>query len=241
MIQKLISQTKRFIYAIPHAGVRFYGLVEFCRGKRHHQDRDYWNDSLAGWASSYLGGTLSIDLRNSVTVLLARQVAPEARSVLDLGCAGATLARHLGPEVDFYCGVDISDVAISKGRENLAESNRSRAVTHLLEVSTVQDYQPSCRFDVIVFNEVMYYLTLRQIKDSIRRYAGFLSPGGVILVSLKDHEMCRCVQAVILEDLRFEHAVLYQEQPARRGWKTVQNRESPAFLIQAFRPREGGK
>ncbi len=234
----MIKKTKRFIYAIPHIGVRMYGLVESYRGKRQHQDPAYWNDSLEGWASSYLGGTLSIDLRNSITVLLAKQVMPEAKSVLDLGCAGATLARHLGPEVDFYCGVDISDVAISKGLENLAESNRTPTITHQLEVSAVQDYQPSCQFDVIVFNEVMYYLTLRQIKDSIRRYTGFLSPGGVILVSLKDHEMCRCVQAVILEDLKFEHAVLYQEQPQRRGWQTVQDRESPSFLIQAFTPRK---
>jgi predicted TPR repeat methyltransferase len=193
---------------------------------------------LEGWASSYLGGTLSIDLRNSITSLLAKQVVPEAKAVLDLGCAGATLAGHLGSDVDFYCGVDISEVAISKGRENLADSNRASTVTHQLEVSTVQDYQPSCRFDVIIFNEVMYYLTLRQIKDSIRRYAGFLSPGGAILVSLKDHEMCRCVQSVILEELKFEHAVLYQEQPQRRGWRTVQNRESPSFLIQAFTPRK---
>lgn len=235
MIRNSLSRIGRTTYLIPGVGTKLRGLVESLLGPQPYQQRAYWNESLNGWASSYLGGTLSNQLRNAVTMQLANQVAPAARSLLDLGCAGATLARSLGPEFERYTGVDISDVAIATAREYLAATGSS--LQHQLAVSTVQDYQPQRDFDVIVFNEVMYYLPLNQIAACVRRYAGFLTTNGVILVSLKDHEQCRCVQAAILQELDSVHAVLFQEQSGRAGWKTVRNCATPAFLVQAFRPR----
>lgn len=238
MIKNTISRFSQSAYLIPVVGIKIHGLVESLRGSRDYQRSDYWNDSLQGWASSYLGGTFSNELRNSVTVRLAKQIAPTATSILDLGCAGASLSQALGPEFETYCGVDISEVAISSARESHAVSD-SKSPRHLqFDVSNVQDYQPTRKFDVIVFNEVMYYLTLKQIANAVHRYSGFLSPGGVMLVSLKDHPQCRSVQSLLMQELQFVHAVLFQEQSSRTtGWKIFRNRETPAFLVQAFRPK----
>jgi 2-polyprenyl-3-methyl-5-hydroxy-6-metoxy-1,4-benzoquinol methylase len=205
-------------------------------GKRYYQDATFWNESLTGWASSYVGGTLSIDLRNSITILLAKQLAPAATSMLDLGCAGATLALCLGPEFKTYCGVDISDVVVSKAKELLASSPlRNTALHYNLTASPVQDFKPPQPFDLIVFNEVLYYLGLSQVKDVIDKYSCFLAPGGLILISLKDDELSRLVFTLAAKKLKFEDAVLYQEKPQRPGWKTARNRENPASLVSAFR------
>lgn len=231
-----LSQVARTVYRIPFIGIRFRRFVESGLGQRYYQDRAYWNESLKGWASSYLGGTLTIDLRNSITILLARQVAPRSTSILDLGCAGATLALCLGPEFQTYWGVDISDVAISEARKNLAESGNNSPVDHHLEVSNIQDFRPSRQFDIIVFNEVLYYFSMDQVATAIRRYAEFLSPGGVILITMKEDELSRFVQAVVMQELKFEYGVLYQQQPECPGWKIYRNRQTPAYLAQAFRP-----
>lgn len=238
MFKQLTSRIMGPLYAMPIVGIRVRCLVESLRGPRDYQDRAYWNESLKGWASSYLGGTLAIDLRNSMTVLLAKQVAPAAKSVLDLGCAGGTLALCLGPEYDTYCGVDISDVAIANAAELFDGPGGNTAITHQLEVSTVQDFQPSRQFDVIIFNEVMYYLPLPQIAEAVRRYSRHLSTDGVILVSLKDHPQCRCVLTVLQRELEFLHGIVYQQVTARPDWKIVFNREAPGFLVNAFRMKQ---
>jgi len=238
MFKPLLSRIVGTLYAMPFVGVRVRGLVESFRGERNYQNRTYWNESLQGWAASYLGGTLAIDLRNSMTVLLAKQVAPAAKSVLDLGCAGGTLALCLGSEYDTYCGVDISDVAIANATELLDGPGGNPAISHQLAVSTVQDFQPPRLFDVIIFNEVMYYLPLTQIADAVRRYSGYLTADGVILISLKDQQQCRCVLTVVLKELEFLHGIVYQQVTGRPDWKIVYSREAPGFLVNAFKPKK---
>jgi len=143
MLKGLPSRAARCVYRFPFVGIRFRMFLESCLGQRSYQNRAYWNESLKGWASPYLGGTLSIDLRNSIPFFSRRLWHPTATSLLDLGCAGATLALCLGPEFKTYSGVDISDVAISKARENLAADKRHLATKYSLETGQVQDFQPS--------------------------------------------------------------------------------------------------
>lgn len=234
----LLRHVGRRIYGIPFVGIRFRRFLEEHRGQVFHHDATYWNVSLKGWASSYLGGTLQIDLRDSIAILLVRHLLPNATSVLDLGCGGATLALCLGPEFQVYWGVDISDVAICKAKENLATARRNAVTNFNLDVARVEDFHPPRRFDVIMFNEVLYYLSLKEAEAAITRFSGFLSSGGLILVSLKDDELSRLVQNLLLRELRFEHGVLYQQKTESPGWKTRRNRETPAFLVQAFRAKK---
>jgi 2-polyprenyl-3-methyl-5-hydroxy-6-metoxy-1,4-benzoquinol methylase len=233
----LLSALAGCVYRIPTVGIRFRRFIEARFGARIGFDRAFWNDSLNGWASAYLGGTLSIDIRNAVTASLVHRLAPEATSVLDLGCAGASLAGCLGPTFQAYCGVDISDVAIDKARETLAATAQGDPVrrTYALAVAPVQDFRPSQRYDVIVFNEVLYYLSLTDVVKTVRRYSAYLSDNGLIIVSMKDSELSRLIQSVIVQELRLEYSVLYQQQPSRARWKTTRNRETPAYLVQALR------
>jgi len=231
---RLVSFVAGHVYRVPLIGLAFRRFLERHLGRRFYQNRDFFNQILSSWASPWLGGTLSVDLRNSITLHLAKRLAPKATSVLDLGCAGGTLALHLGPEFETYWGVDISDVAIAKAKENLAAASTAGVQYHL-EVSPIEEFQPSRKFDVIVFNEVLHYLSLDQVAAAIQHYAGFLADNGLIVLSLKNGDLSSLIESVVLRELKFECGVLYQQQPQRPGWKTVQNRETPAYLVQAFR------
>jgi SAM-dependent methyltransferase len=73
-----------------------------------------------------------------------------------------------------YVGVDISDVAIEK----LRPYNN-----HCTDFSQGDGdvYDPVGHFDVIVFNESLFYL--RDPVRSLKRYAEALKPGGLFIVS----------------------------------------------------------
>jgi 2-polyprenyl-3-methyl-5-hydroxy-6-metoxy-1,4-benzoquinol methylase len=226
------------IYLLPFAGYWFRRFVESFLGERDFQNADSWDKALQGWASSYLQGTVSIDVRSSITAQLAETIAPHATSLLDLGCAGATLAQRLGPRYDVYWGVDISSFAVSQGKANILTMTDRKPIDCHFEAASILDFQPARQFDVIVFNEVLYYLPLNQIAPTLNRYAKYLAQDGIILVSLKNEAVARLVQSVALRRLEFVFGVLWQEQIKRPSWNIMRNRERPAHLLHAFRKAE---
>ncbi|MGP9813838.1 class I SAM-dependent methyltransferase [Rhodopseudomonas sp. NSM] len=94
---------------------------------------------------------------------------------LDVGCGDGVLFRRfraLGYQR--YVGIDISDVAIEK----LAPHQDDRTIFAQADGNV---HEPEGRFDVVVFNESLYYL--RDPIRSLERYAQSLKPGGCIIVS----------------------------------------------------------
>jgi 2-polyprenyl-3-methyl-5-hydroxy-6-metoxy-1,4-benzoquinol methylase len=107
-----------------------------------------------------------------------------AASVLDIGCGAGHLWSWLRQESQHrYLGVDISGVAIQQARQR-ALSSRAE-----FRVGNATTFTPDDRFDVIVFNEVLYYLTQPEL--ALQRYENFLTPKGVFVVS-----MCRSAEAL---------------------------------------------
>ena len=102
-----------------------------------------------------------------------------AVSVLDLGCGAGVLRRWLHPEfVADYVGIDASRVAIQRAHCKAQPLARFVAADIAL-------YEPDRRFDVIVFNEVLYYFA--DPAGIVRRYANALESDGVFVISLWAH------------------------------------------------------
>ena len=96
-------------------------------------------------------------------------------SVLDVGCGEGLLADHLRPfGYSRYLGVDLSEAAVEQAAARAdAKSSFAAADAEL--------YVPPQRWDAVVFNECLYYF--RDPLGTVRRYEGFLEPGGVFIVS----------------------------------------------------------
>lgn len=93
-------------------------------------------------------------------------------SVLDLGCGVGTMRKYLSSTIR-YIGVDTSEVALSQAR------HLSGGV---FVCDAIELYSPHELFDVILFNECLYYL-----KDPlaiIHRYSRFLKDNGILLASV---------------------------------------------------------
>lgn len=91
--------------------------------------------------------------------------------VLDLGCSQAVLREGL--RCRRYVGVDASGQALARSR--VADQPGTTLVR--ADVST---FVPDAPPDVVVLNEVLYYL--RRPLAVAQRYAGLLAPGGVLVV-----------------------------------------------------------
>ena len=100
-------------------------------------------------------------------------------ALLDLGCGEGILRRHVNLDhFEHYLGVDLSLDAISKAGHRYGGA-RSR-----FKVGDVESFQPEQHTDVIVFNEMLYYLD--DPLAVIRKFQQALNPSGVFVVSMFD-------------------------------------------------------
>ncbi|MFA9272389.1 MAG: trans-aconitate 2-methyltransferase [Baekduiaceae bacterium] len=99
----------------------------------------------------------------------------DAHAILDVGCAQGILQCDL--HYGTYTGIDLSDDAIARAQP--------RADAHTtFDVADAATYTPARPYDVIVFNECLYYL--RDPVGVAQRYLEHLTPGGVIVISMFD-------------------------------------------------------
>ena len=72
--------------------------------------------------------------------------------ILDLGCGYGSLYEYLDEnEISEYLGIDLSDAAIYKAKKS--KKNKSKYL-----VADIQKFVTDDKFDIIIFNEVLYYL-----------------------------------------------------------------------------------
>lgn len=132
--------------------------------------------------SQHAGGTWSyleeLSEMPRYAVIAGYCVRANAGSVLDLGC-GAGILRNwvLRAGAADYTGVDLSNAAIDAARRRHGTDTSFVAGDAAL-------YQPERAYDVIVFNEMLYYFA--QPDEVLRRYARFLRPQGFFIASLWD-------------------------------------------------------
>ena len=143
------------------------------RGPLTQSEFDGWYQSGAG--QRLLMSTGETPRYDAILRQLAarRQAAP--LRILDAGCGNGRLAALLPPaERSRYLGVDFSRAAI--------EAARTLVPTAKFLVADLRAWRPLIACDVIVFNEVTYYLP--DPREMVARYAPALAPGGCLVVSV---------------------------------------------------------
>ncbi len=107
--------------------------------------------------------------------IVQREKDGKRSSVLDVGCGeGALLEcmRQSGGLVP-YMGIDISEFAIKRAQMLFPSE---QFIPMDVELPELKD-----QFDVIVFNEILYYVDAKKV---LYTYRPFLARGGVIIVSM---------------------------------------------------------
>lgn len=171
-MRRALKKSKQVVKETMAAGKRlatsFLPYTPIPGGREHLEDL-YSRHVLRGmWSLNELP-------RTGVTLAYC-QVLKKGGSILDVGCGEGMLQDRLCPQsYSRYVGVDISAEAIRR-----ATVRESDTVTFISEDATV--YTPDQRFDVIVFNECIYYFD-----DPVavaRRYEAFLEEDGIFIISM---------------------------------------------------------
>jgi ubiquinone/menaquinone biosynthesis C-methylase UbiE len=138
-------------------------------------------------------------------------------SILDLGCGPGNTANEVANEsYQKYVGVDISDEALAKARKRTVETGRESKNSFVQ--SDFINYEPSQKFDVILFRESIYHVPMGKIKETLDHFSRFLNDGGVFVVriALTDgtgiHEKPRPASMVNIMETEFELVERFQHE-----------------------------
>jgi len=169
---------------------------------------DEWNRQYLSSTWQYLADLEQVP-RYAVIDGWRRHLKP-AGSILDLGCGEGTLFEHIASSRTpvSYTGVDVSRVAVDAATKKIRDPANERFVCADLVMFEPAIGMP---FDVIVFNEVLYY-----VPDPVavaRRYLAMLAPEGIVIVSVFSENRRawnainsvlehQCLQKIAVRDMR---------------------------------------
>ena len=138
-------------------------------------------------------------------------------SILDVGCGEGLLAKKLKAlDYEKYLGIDISSEALAKAVK-LRGDARTRFV-----VSDARTFAAQTPFDVIVFNQSLYYMP--DPVGMIGRYAEFLTASGRMIVSMYDCGRSRAAWSLIADHVDVEDSITVVQGSARGTTKLVRPR-----------------
>ncbi len=156
---------------------KFESIVAAWETRRRRSDvpvsSTIWETEYSGEKWNFLESINELS-RYSVIAGYISYLKPQA-AVLDIGCGeGILFDRYQGHGYSNYLGVDISQVAIDR----LAD--RQDAKTRFIQADA-EAFEPTELFDVIVFNESLYYF--HRPLMGMKKYCHALKPNGLIIVS----------------------------------------------------------
>lgn len=148
-------------------------LVLGPRGYGKPVDRDVWDSQ---YEEGYWDHLSSIhELARYATLAAYTDFLHSAADVLDVGSGRGELLRLLERyNVNKYLGIDVSAKAVALAKLSFPDAH--------FEVAHFDQWRTSARFDVIIFNESLYYA--ERPAQTLLRYANYLNEGGSLVVSI---------------------------------------------------------
>jgi SAM-dependent methyltransferase len=132
-------------------------------------------------SQNYVSGRWQFQNGNMVPdmVALVEKHAKQG-AILEMGCGTGRLAGALRPDAyTRYVGIDVSEEGLKQARER--QIPRATFVQGDIEAFSTEE-----TFDLIVFEETLYYVNPLKRRRVLRRYAQMLRPQGVLLITIHD-------------------------------------------------------
>ena len=171
-----------------------------------------------------LGVTITMEQTAATVANLIRYRLPEYPKVLDVGCAGGTLAGELPPSVQYF-GIDASESAIEAAQSLWGGDDI------LFAARDIREYDPVGNWDAIVFSEVFSDLAVHEAIAEVRRYAKALSPEGIVAISMMNDGKSRAIWRALRQEFRWIDGILWQQKEPWPSYRISVSRRRPGYLI----------
>ena len=159
---------------LPKRLIKFFCSWEICQRKKDIPvSREVWDSQYMAGRWDYMAQLRELN-RYSVIIGYLQHLKIGG-SILDVGCGEGNLLKRLCPEwYSKYLGIDISQVAIEKACQKVNEKS-------VFINDDAERYEPKEMFDVIIFNESLYYF-YNPVK-TVENYVSMLNADGIIIIS----------------------------------------------------------
>lgn len=179
----------------------------------------YISNSPARWEEMYRSGySLKLDCldqspRHYVVAGMMTDLLQKPAHVLDVGCGNGTSVKYLQHNMISYKGIDISDTAIGEATKQYeGVTNVTFEVGHL----GTHDYHST--YDTILFNEVLYYLPIDEVRPVVERSFSLLQANGIIIISMSENLKAKRIWKMIDELWESVHHIKLESKVIGSKW-----------------------
>jgi len=123
--------------------------------------------------------------------------------VLEIGCAVGSFTELIAPRATHVLAIDVSAPAIEQARQRLKQYPHVQVETRTLPAEF-----PDGPFDVIIASDVLYYLSMDDLRVCLRQIEAALSPGGALVAVDYTPRVGTLLNGDELHDLLAEHTIL---------------------------------
>ena len=204
-------------------------LIAIVRGQHQNISEALWDLQFKRGDWDYLGKNAIERARSSIiSGVFALEYAPKGR-ILDIGCGEGVLSDYLNEDQKkLYLGLDLSQEAIKLAKKKRGNLNFIQGDA-LLYVPPAGEL-----FDVIIFNEVIYYMDHLAV---LKQYSSskYLAKNGIIVLSIWHTNKAELLKSPTVPDAR---AMLESIDAISLSGATVwpgKIKSSVHFHIEAFR------
>jgi trans-aconitate methyltransferase len=142
------------------------------------QPAESWDRTFASGSWDFLTSEAEKGRHRVIRDFAVRHKSP--LTLLDIGCGNGVLrSTFLDGELSAYTGLDISIEAVRQCRSHNFSGSE-------FVVDDFTTYTPDRTYDVIVFNESIYYS--KDPPALLRRYVPYIAPDGLCIVSINDYD-----------------------------------------------------
>ncbi len=190
-------------------------LMSFWQRKVLRTDRSRWNHQ---YERGQWDGLEQLDelARFSVLAGYVQFLFPQTPHILEVGGGEGILAPRIGRnQYGRFLGTDVADAAIAQAQARFGDDQTTFRALDMNQIGP--DTLPGETFDLIIFNESLYYLhpMLPKLKE---QYLPLLRPGGLFIISLNTGTHANSDEKWAELDTTF--TVLHQSkvETAKNGW-----------------------
>ncbi len=122
-------------------------------------------------------------LHEKILRRIRRRFAPADKpTILDAACGTGGLISYLNQRgFSSICGFDYSSHAV--------EFSQSRGLdVSFGDLRKVSAFRPEIKYDVVICNDALYFLTDREIETALADFKAKLRPNGLLLINIHAHE-----------------------------------------------------
>lgn len=165
--------------------IKKYLKYIFKHYKNFEIKKEKWDDEYSRGRWDYLNDLDELS-RYSIIIGYINHIKNNAE-VLDVGCGKGVLLNKLR-EIGYknYFGIDLSEAAIGVALDEYKDNKTN------FEAVGVDEFFPTQKFDVIVFNECLYYF--EKPLEILKKYSKYLNKNGRLIVSMygDDESVINC-------------------------------------------------